>query len=47
MAVLTNIWKEQTNGFSLVQKAVLSFILLFIFATSALALVLVYLELTK
>ncbi|MGB7786685.1 MAG: hypothetical protein WBL27_11330 [Salinimicrobium sp.] len=47
MAVLTTIWKEQTNDFSLIQKALLALILLFIFATSVLALGLVYLELQK
>lgn len=47
MAVLTTIWKEQTHEFSLVQKTILAFILVFIFTTSILALGLVYLELTK
>ena len=47
MAILTTIWKEQTNEFSLVQKTILALILLFIFATSILALGLVYLELNK
>ena len=47
MAVLTTIWKEQTNSFSLTQKVILMSILAFIFATSILALGLVYLELTK
>ena len=47
MAILTTIWKEQTNDFSLIQKTLLALILVFIFATAALALGLVYLELQK
>ncbi|MCY2686187.1 hypothetical protein [Salinimicrobium sp. TH3] len=47
MTVLTQLWKEQTTGFSLVQKAVIGIILSFILFTAIFALVLVYLELTK
>ena len=47
MTVLTKLWKEQTTGFSLVQKAVIGIILSFILFTAIFALVLVYLELTK
>ncbi|MCC8360994.1 hypothetical protein [Salinimicrobium sediminilitoris] len=47
MTVLTQLWKEQTAGFSLVQKAVIGIILSFILFTAIFALVLVYFELTK
>lgn len=47
MTALTQLWKEQTFGFSTIQKALLGFIVLFILFTAVSALVLVYLELTK
>lgn len=47
MTVLAKLWKDQTHEFNPVQKTVLAIILLFIFATSAMALGLVYLELMK
>ena len=47
MTALTQLWKEQTSGFSLVQKAVIGIILSFILLTAVFALVLVYFELTK
>ena len=47
MTALAQLWKDQTSGFSLIQKAVIGIILSFILATAIFALVLVYLELTK
>jgi len=47
MTALAQLWKDQTAGFSLVQKAVIGVILSFILITAAFALGLVYMELTK
>ncbi|NJW53041.1 hypothetical protein [Salinimicrobium oceani] len=47
MTALSQLWKNQTTGFSLVQKAILGLIISFILITAISALVLVYLELTK
>lgn len=47
MTVLTQLWKEQTADFSLVQKAIIGVILSVILTIALAALVLVYLELTK
>lgn len=47
MTALAQLWKDQTSGFSLIQKAVIGIILTFILFTAIFALVLVYLELTK
>lgn len=47
MTVLTQIWKDQTSGFSSLQKAILGLIVSFIIFTAISALVLVYFELTK
>lgn len=47
MTALTQLWKDQTSGFSMVQKTILGIIVSFIVFTALSALVLVYLELTK
>lgn len=47
MTALSQLWKDQTTGFSTVQKAILGLIISFILFTAISALVLVYLELTK
>ncbi len=47
MTDLTQLWKDQTSGFSTVQKAILGLIVTFIIFTAISALILVYLELTK
>ncbi|WP_324719884.1 hypothetical protein [Salinimicrobium sp. HB62] len=47
MTALAQLWKDQTSGFSMVQKAVIGIILSFILFTAVFALFLVYMELTK
>lgn len=47
MTALSELWKDQTSGFSLIQKAVVGVILTFIVLTAIIALILVYFELTK
>jgi hypothetical protein len=47
MTALAQLWKDQTSGFSMIQKAVIGFILTFILLTALFALGLVYMELTK
>ncbi|MFD2517062.1 hypothetical protein [Salinimicrobium flavum] len=47
MTALTQLWKEQTTGFSFVQKAIIGVTLSFILFTALSALILVYLEITK
>jgi cell division protein FtsL len=47
MSALSHLWKEQTEGFSFVQKIIIGTILTFILATAIFALFLVYLELTR
>ncbi|WP_156879227.1 hypothetical protein [Salinimicrobium xinjiangense] len=47
MTALTQLWKDQTSDFSMIQKAILGLILSFIIITAISALVLVYFELTK
>lgn len=47
MAVLNQMWAENTRDFTVVQKAIVALILLFIFATALFALGLVYLEFGK
>ncbi len=47
MTVFTQLWKNQTEGFSFVQKIIIGIILSFILVTAIFAIGLVYLELTK
>lgn len=47
MVALTQLWKDQTSEFTLLQKAVIGTIISFIVLTAIFAMVLVYLELTK
>jgi|GEM_PF-3864253 cell division protein FtsL len=47
MSALSHLWKEQTEGFSFVQKIIIGTILTFILVTAVFALFLVYLELQK
>jgi hypothetical protein len=47
MTALTQLWKAQTAGFSMIQKAILGLIVSFIIFTAIFAVILVYFEITK